>query len=92
MRLGSGVKGYPTTSTCFATGGINCFDDMDSSAANYAARAVDGSVEGLEPELRASIGFVWLGNNYPISCINVEKDAIDAVRIIWRGLQLRGVC
>ena len=91
MRHGVGVKGYPEASAGFSTGGINCFDDMDSAAANYAARAVDGAIDSLDHVSRTCIGIIWLGHTIRLNRINVEDKAIEAVRVIWRGLQIRGV-
>ena len=91
MRHGTGVKGYPGASVGFTTGGVNCFDDLDDAAANYAARAVDGAIDSLDHVSRTCIGIIWLGHTIRLNRINVEDKAIEAVRIIWRGLQIRGV-
>ena len=91
MRHGIGVKGYPTSSCGFASGGVNCFDDLDDAAASYAARAVDGSVEGLDHVSRSCIGIIWLGHTVRYNRIDVEEKATEAIRVIWRGLQIRGV-
>lgn len=91
MKKGSGVKGYATHSVGFTTGGINCFDDMDSEAASYAARAVDGAVNSLDHVSRTCIGIVWLGHTIYYRRIDVEQKAAEAIRIIWRRLQVFGI-
>jgi hypothetical protein len=89
MRHGHGVKGYPQASVGFSSGGINCFDDMDSAASNYAARAVDGAIDSLDPISRNVIGSIWLGHSLHYK-VNLEESASEAIKVIWRGLQIRG--
>lgn len=91
MRGGVVGRGYPAKSLVFVNGGINCFDDMDDEAANYAARSVDGVVMGLDLMPRTCIGIVWLGHTIYYRRVDVEQVAKEAMQIIWRGLAARGV-
>lgn len=89
MGVGTVGCGYPHKTAGISSGGINCFDDMDHAAAEYAAKSVDGVYKGLNPIFQLCIGVVWLGHKF--DCEEVEKLAADAMRIIWRGLAARGV-
>src|SRR5689334_1767432 len=63
--------GYPAKSPGFATGGINCYDDLQESADDHACRTMDKLVEDLKPAPRAAVRHCHLGevwrfprNNY----------------------------
>ena len=91
MQGGEVTKGYPSRSCGFTSGGINCFDDMDAAAENYAGRAVDGAMSALDHTARTCIGIVWLGQTIIYRRIDVDLVVIEALQIIYRGLVARGV-
>lgn len=91
MQHGAVGRGYSTHAVGFASGGINCYDDMQEEAENYAARTVDGAVNSLDHTSRTCIGIVWLGHSIYYRRINVEEKAQEAMRVIWRRLQVFGI-
>jgi len=91
MGSGEGCRGYPRKAACFASGGLNSVEDMDSEARSFAARAVDGAVNSLAHVDRTCIGIIWLGHTIHFRRVDVEDRAIEAMRLIYHGLVMRGV-
>jgi hypothetical protein len=90
MRQGSVGRGYPKQSTGFVSGGINCFDDLGHEAENHLAISADGTIRGLSEKARNCIYIVWLDMLICYAMTDVDAEAAEAMKYIWRGLRIRG--
>jgi hypothetical protein len=93
MAQGEIGRGYPKSAIGFVSGGINCFDEFEEAADSYKARAVDGAIRSLDITPRTCINIIWLGQTIRFNRpeIDVDKEAVEAIKLVYRGLLIRGV-
>lgn len=90
MKSGGAGGGYPKASIGFSPCGANSTEDMEQAAASYSALAAHGAIKGLSEKARNCIYIVWLDMLICYATTDVDAEAADAMKYIWRGLSIRG--
>lgn len=82
---------YPSVSPCFATGGINCWDDVEDSGEAYLALAMDSIIDSLELIQRSAICNRYLASVFRGREGTLEAALASAVTEIKRKMFEKGL-
>jgi hypothetical protein len=82
---------YPQKSVGFATGGINCWDDLENQVDSYICNAVDTAIHDLQPIERAAIYTKYIHAVYRFPRQNFEQIIENAEQNLLKALDKKGV-
>lgn len=82
---------FPPVSPCFATGGINCWDDLEDSGEGYLATTMDSIVDSLELVQKSAIYNRYLASLFRGRAGTLEEALTAAVWEVKKKMLEKGL-
>lgn len=82
---------YPAVSPCFATGGINCWDDLEDAGNGYRVTTLDAIIDGLEVTHRSAIYTRYLASLFRGRPGTLEEALANAVWEVKKKMFEKGL-
>lgn len=82
---------YPAVSPCFATGGINCWDDLEDAGDGYRVTTLDAIIDSLEITQRSAIYNRYLASLFRGRPGTLEEALSNAVWEIKKKMFEKGL-